>query len=1017
LDAKREDVALFQEMEATMGKPIQFGPKTCRLPLLLACLVGLAANPGSGYAQNVEESYLLPNKGLLRVLLVFVQEEEKSKCEQTDCNFNFPPDVLTVDAPKWFDPKHTYPPERIVTDYYWQASFGEYEVLGDYLPQVLTVPCNNAPTDTFYPTDQAIAIVDQITSQPGFKTANGLGKSDFDLWTLTSPGKPKIPSPDGKIDALVIVWRNHRQWGCTAGYGMQSWFGKNGNKVNAISSFSGGSDGGWAFLFLEYFHGLFGGNNWHNGGGAGAHTFLVIPKIFSTSGQSGSPSQIANAFDRQQMGWKDPGRTDLLAATDPTCTNDVPSDLDIKNFPSGGEFCLRDYNLTGDAIRIKLPHLDWNPPLQPIKNQYLFLENHRLDKSLTPYKHNADLYGGLVYGNRCEQPGVPGLYAYIQVGKDVKTGPGIYSTSYSHPNGLGSWLHPLEAEGRWDYIWRYDKLQAADPGLGCNWGNANIPEDPWNAQTLPNPFTGLSDLVLTLDSNKDGVLLNGDSTQGGLSEILRDGTIQHNWYNHGDSGDSYRTGYRTRIALDTNPAPVPLYTYTQNPFNLTPAGKPQAYENRRIFLNGLSIDILGEDPDGNQRVKVQWDDYTLHNDVRWTGDIVLRNDPNDPMNRPSRLVVTAGSILDLDQGLSPTQHKSIGKLADGSWLFAAPTALTLEAGTKTRVNNNGQILVRNGSTLHVKSGAQLALFGQGSLTIDAGSYLCIEPGANIILSGAASRLRINAGATIGLNPGLGFPSTTCQPATAIAKTGPGVVIPSQGCFDPKGADVVSTRAFFPFDNQPGTGIATDLANGYDLQELLNPVACPGIVNGALCFDGLTSYARSAESTGPDLGTKDFSIAAWIRTNDVIGTPVILSQRTYHPLAEFPGYSLFLYNGRPALLMATAIITNWTSDQEIADGKWHHLVVTVDRDGPNGGRFYVDCNPVLVAGQPAFNPTGHNGSLGNPSPLYVARSAVPFEGGFWSGAIDELSLYSKVLSPAEVQALCHTAGVGRCQAPF
>lgn len=990
--------------------------------LLLVPLLSLTASA----QQNAEDSYLLPNKGTIYALLVFA--EETGSCANPGCNA-FPAGTLPSDANDWLDPTPAFPPVGKITNYYHQASFGNYKVLGDYLNHVvqvnLSANCNQDPP----PTNSVITQVNNEINQPGFTTARGLPKSVFDQWTINpnALGQPKANTPDGKIDVLVIIWRNHRRWCGATGYGVQSW----GTPFfNSVGSFAGG----WQFFVAEYFHALFGGNNWHTGGGAGAHTFLAFPNAFGTTSQSGTTSSVANAWDRNQMGWRPTGRTSAFTATDANCASDVPADLDIATspLPAGGTFCLRDYNLTGDALRLKLPHLDWiqtNPPA--VKNQYLIIENHRLKSSQTPYTYNIDAYAGDASG--CVEEGQPGLYAYLQVGKDMKSGPNIYAGGFDHPNALGSWFYPLEPEGRWDYVYRFDKFQEAS-WMACNWQNANVPRDTWNAQTLPNPFTGYSDLFGYIDSNNDGLLYssaNEDGAQSWLTKVQRDGTLRNSWFWHGDASDSYRPHFRTRIALDTNPAPVPVYTYTITPFNLDNNGNPKSYENRRVYLNGIKVEITGQTTQGNLLVSVNWDNYTVNDDVRWTGNIVLRNDADDTLARMSEINLTPGNVIDLDQGLSPTQHKKVSMLANGSALLARPTALTLEAGTRTTVQDRAQIIVRNGSTLHVKSGAELKLQGEGGITVDGSAYICVEPGATVNLVNTNSRIRLNAGATVGVNPALGL-TPNCQPAASIVTTGAGQIVVNNSCFDPTGSVLKSaTKAFFPFDEPSQVGVAQELAFRSHGAKVNNPAPCAGIVKGALCFDGLSSYAFTVPTFIPpnpvptsarlNLGTGDFSIEGWIRTNDQVAT--ILDKRIFPTPNQgtIKGYALSLFKGRLRLQMADGVgsagggWTNFTADQVVADGKWHHIVVTVARNNPQGGVFYIDCRQVTVGTSLTFNPTGRAGSLDNDSYLHFGHQSFA-AADFWSGALDEVSIYNRALTATEVQSLCHSSGVGKCKSP-
>lgn len=82
---------------------------------------------------------------------------------------------------------------------------------------------------------------------------------------------------------------------------------------------------------MEYFHAMFGGNNWHTGSGASRHTFPFPIGSWSISAQSGSGSNTPCAWDRFHLGWhvwKDDNltvRKDSLVSAQDAGGNEIPS--------------------------------------------------------------------------------------------------------------------------------------------------------------------------------------------------------------------------------------------------------------------------------------------------------------------------------------------------------------------------------------------------------------------------------------------------------------------------------------------------------------------------------------------------------------------------------------------------------------------------------------------------------------------------------------------------------------------
>ncbi len=231
----------------------------------------------------------------------------------------------------------------------------------------------------------------------------------------------------------------------------------------------------------------------------------------------------------------------------------------------------------------------------------------------------------------------------------------------------------------------------------------------------------------------------------------------------------------------------------------------------------------------------------------------------------------------------------------------------------------------------------------------------------------------------------------------------------------------SVTGWWPLDETAG-GVAVDVANRNDGLHAGAPAPVPGVVAGGLDFDGTDDYVAIPDADELDVGTGDFTVDAWIRTTDDGGVVTILDKRT-DDANGVTGYSLFLSDGFLGFQMAdggggssicstsaSSSCTNYIAGtNNIADGGWHLVVVTVDRDNPSGLVFYVDGSQVGAA----FNPTFRTGSLSNTSPLYFARrsfSAV----AFFDGTIDEVELFGRALTFIEVQALWDADAAGKCK---
>ena len=201
-----------------------------------------------------------------------------------------------------------------------------------------------------------------------------------------------------------------------------------------------------------------------------------------------------------------------------------------------------------------------------------------------------------------------------------------------------------------------------------------------------------------------------------------------------------------------------------------------------------------------------------------------------------------------------------------------------------------------------------------------------------------------------------------------------------------------------------------------------PSPVPGVVNGALEFDGIDDEVVVPGATSPQvgIGVGDFSIDAWVRTSVSSGEQPIVDRRDWGGGSAPVGYRMFLRNGRLALGMADAVPSGpgetvfqsiGPSAPNVADGKWHFVAATVKRQNP-GAKVTLYVDGVVVG---TFNPMGKTGSLYSTAPLYIGSSR-PFgePATFFRGRIDEVEIFRKELSAAEVMAIYQACCAGKCR---
>lgn len=215
-------------------------------------------------------------------------------------------------------------------------------------------------------------------------------------------------------------------------------------------------------------------------------------------------------------------------------------------------------------------------------------------------------------------------------------------------------------------------------------------------------------------------------------------------------------------------------------------------------------------------------------------------------------------------------------------------------------------------------------------------------------------------------------------------------------------------------------IAVDEAGGHDGAYVGGPaVVAQGYVGPARRFDGAGQHVQvpHASDGSLDFGTGDLSIDAWVRLDaDAVGVHTLLDKRSFAPTR---GFALFAIGGNLALQLAdgsapgntcgpdpsVSPCTNYNSGLAIADGEWHFVAVSVDRDGE--GTFRVD-------GQSStFSAAARSGSLDNDAPLYIGRHAQG--GAMWKGDLDEVELFRGALLEQELDAIHGAGPAGKCRA--
>jgi len=225
-----------------------------------------------------------------------------------------------------------------------------------------------------------------------------------------------------------------------------------------------------------------------------------------------------------------------------------------------------------------------------------------------------------------------------------------------------------------------------------------------------------------------------------------------------------------------------------------------------------------------------------------------------------------------------------------------------------------------------------------------------------------------------------------------------------GCADHCVAPPKRMTAWFPLDEPAAATTAEEIVWDRD-GTFTGTTTIPGMVAAARRFNGVGDFIRVPNAAQHNFGTGDFSLDAWVRTRTDSGLEVMLDKR----MQPTRGWSLYVYNGQLGFQLGDgAGFTNWNRPGSIADGIWHHVAVTVDRNNPAGLIMYVDGVGTT------YDPTAHMGSVSTKSDLWIGARDPAFGQIFYTGDLDEIELFRRALSAAEVQGLYRAGRSGKCK---
>lgn len=184
----------------------------------------------------------------------------------------------------------------------------------------------------------------------------------------------------------------------------------------------------------------------------------------------------------------------------------------------------------------------------------------------------------------------------------------------------------------------------------------------------------------------------------------------------------------------------------------------------------------------------------------------------------------------------------------------------------------------------------------------------------------------------------------------------------------------------------------------------NPVT--GMVGGALYFFSNHFVEVPHDSTDLDFGTGSFTIDAWVNV-------VPCGPGWYAPIvdkydySQNVGYRLGVHNSD---LILTINGNSFTALGAVPSGSWQHVAATVFVSGSGNSAVTLYVNGSAVQ---TWLLTSSLGSVSNSVPLWIGYS-TPSQQGLCEIAIDELELFKRALTQAEIAAIYNAGPAGKCR---
>lgn len=537
-------------------------------------------------------------------------------------------------------------------------------------------------------------------------------------------------NPDGKPDFIIFYYRYDPNWkkelfknakGCAGdgGGGSSLWglgnfeFGNyeiSGDGFFVTSSATKSPEGFMKLFKHELGHELFSGPHYMGANGAIGKYFNLPIAGWGSTVTTELLNNTINAWERWLLGW-------------------IDIKHDLSNITDNGTYLLRDFTTTGDAIRIKIPNSE---------NDYLWIENHQ-QKSV----FDASSWSGKLKDKPKGSHGIAtpekGLYMFTE--SMINDRYNISTRLVSDINAVNG-AHPLNAQGNFDY------------DHPTSFTKTNDWSEYWNGKmyhfnrTKPNPYSGLNPYMqYRADFDSNGVILNTGNYNGAKTESVKivkeyiDDELQLVYGNHGGRNEAILTTRRSDAFLVGDV----LNMSSNPPLFHRPKYNKKTDRINAINLNGLELEILSKDENGDISIAVKFSNNLIKNDLRITGYVIGKPIKGAPdgidyyVDNSIKISVDRSGIANhLIKDSSGFIHPSILSFQDSAHVYFSKKSVlkisdqslvTIRNGSFIDIDKKAKTILNQNSKVFVEAGCQLNLHRTSRLSIKGNSKIALEKGA------------------------------------------------------------------------------------------------------------------------------------------------------------------------------------------------------------------------------------------------------------------------------------------------